>query len=205
MLMYCCSRQQRQNKGCFISMCPGQYNKFPNWVSKHDVRCDWNGFQGQWNPWRLVKMIFMVWSSWVFFSFPCPEPEKWPLYGSLWCAQWASLLTIKRENDLSSNVACCLFTVLICPVENHCLASKPAGTLPDDIYRYSGWTQLPPNTLQPSNEASSCPTLRINHSSVDSWATVPALLCLPAWSKSLIWSYVYHFLIFSDVWSIWIA
>lgn len=204
MLMYCCSRQQRQNKGCFISMCPGQYNEFPNWVSKHDVRCDWNGFQGQWNPWRLVKMIFMVWSSWLFFFF---FPLSWAWKMAL---VWISLV---RSMSISTHyqerkwfkLQCCLFTVLICPVENHCLASKPAGTLPDDIYRYSGWTQLPPNTLQPSNEASSCPTLRINHSSVDSWATVPALLCLPAWSKSLIWSYVYHFLIFSDVWSIWIA
>lgn len=43
----------------------------------------------------------------AIIDFPCPEPEKWPLYGSLWCTQRTSLLTIKGENDLSSNAACC--------------------------------------------------------------------------------------------------
>lgn len=182
--MYCCFGKPWQTKACFIlSPGPGHSNKFPNWVSKPVVRCDWDGFQGHQNPQGVVREIFMVW--FLIFSVlglkngPCMD-----LCGAL----KEHLLSLSREkNDLSPYVACCCLLCSFRPVESHCLASEPAGTLPDDIYRCSGWTQLPPNTLQPSVEVSSCPTLRINHSSADSWATVHAL-CFPA--------YVYHSFIF---------
>lgn len=199
-VMYCCFRQQRQNKSCFISICPGQPNEFPNWVSKPVVRCDWNDFQGQRDPQGLVRMIFMVRSS-IFPVLRLKNVLCMDLSGAL----KEHLYSLSREkHDLNPNMACCCLLCSSVQLKIIVWQASQLG-LPDDIYRCSGWTQLPPNTLQPSNETSSCPTLRINHSSVDSWATVPALLCLPAWSKSYDLVICLSFSYFSDVRSIWIV
>lgn len=101
--MCCCSRQQRQNKGCFISICPAQRNEFPNWVSKPVVTGDWDGFQGPQDPRRLVRTIFMVQSSifpvLILRNGPCMD-----LCGAL----KEHLYSLSREkNDLSPNVPCC--------------------------------------------------------------------------------------------------
>lgn len=102
-VMYCCFRQQRQNKSCFISICPGQPNEFPNWVSKPVVRCDWNDFQGQRDPQGLVRMIFMVRSS-IFPVLRLKNVLCMDLSGAL----KEHLYSLSREkHDLNPNMACC--------------------------------------------------------------------------------------------------
>lgn len=151
---------------------------------------------------REIQRDVSEWSSWCDHRFSLSRALKMAL-------AWMSLVISTSISKGRKMIYALMWLALVYCAQlsrwKSLSGKQPAGTLPDDIYRCSGWTQLPPNTLQASNEASSCPTLRINHSSVDSWATVPAHLCLPAWCKSFDSVICLSFLYFSDVSFIWNA